>query len=234
MYHPEVVGKPRTRQRQLLFSTFGAFGTSHLNSRLVSVQLSEHPPPSHRLSCHLALSLLYLVPSRWISEQWPSPAGLLSIPSRGCARAGTTHAPARVSIQHPESAQPSLPKNAHTPGAAWRDPCGPPLPCYMVGGVAITLLTPAHGLAMSSPKWIRPSCQITSGLSLPRTSPKRRWGNREEILLLTLPPAGIPASPCASTELPPLLQTTCKNQGKQEPMLQLMLQLSPLWLYWSL
>lgn len=51
---------------------------------------------------------------------------------------------------------------------------------------------------------------------------------------LALPSAGTPASPCPSNELPPLLQTTCKNQGKQELMLQLILRLFSLWLYRSL
>lgn len=49
MYHPEVVGKPRTRQRQLLFSTFGASAHRTWTAvwyRCSSLSIPPPQPPS--------------------------------------------------------------------------------------------------------------------------------------------------------------------------------------------
>lgn len=109
---------------------------------------------------------------------------------------------------------PTLP----TPRSLSCDPCWPPLPSH-TGVVAITL-------AQLGVWQCQPQSESEIQAKLHRvpflyTAPKCGWGNCEEILLPGITPGRDPALPCTSNELPPLLQTTRENQGKQEAMLQL-------------
>lgn len=228
MYCPEVVGKPRMRQRQLLLSTFGAFGTWHLNSYLVSVHISEHPPST--------------VTGSWVTWLFPCP-----IMVHQWALANRPSLKSLWSAVHPQPGVHQCRHHTHTclhehPSTlTLPSPCSPrnAVPWELQRGCKHCVTLADHHFQATwrwwpSPSSLQPSSQsgdvnpkvnLTSTLNYVVSHFCMLLQNVvvvtvKKISFLALPSAGTPAFPRPSNELPPLLQTTCKNQGKQELMLQ--------------
>lgn len=191
------------------------------------------PPPGHP-----AHSTAWTIWRRCALEcPLPTATGSLgSVPSRGALASPPSQVPltccpppgAPTQAPHAHAALPSLPKNPRSWGWVLRDPCHPPLSGHREVAATATI-APAHFVVR------RRQSEFDRHVKLGCVSWLYPLQNALVVALekffLSLPPAVTTASLCPSSELPAQLQTPSKTQGKQEPMLQLILPLFPLHLY---